>query len=76
MSTNLDGAFFSIRESLKSMSGLGCGRIIAVASVAGLRGLKGASAYTVSKHGLVGLDRVLSEEHRGTGITVNALCPG
>lgn len=76
MATNLDGAFLSTRESLKSMKGRDWGRIIVVASVAGIRGLKGASAYTVSKHGLVGLARVLSEELRDTRITVNALCPG
>ncbi|MCY4463637.1 MAG: SDR family NAD(P)-dependent oxidoreductase [Albidovulum sp.] len=76
MATNLDGAFYSAKESLVSMREADWGRIIFVASVAGLRGLKGASAYTVSKHGMVGLARALSEELRFTGITVNALCPG
>ena len=76
MATNLDGAFLSIRESLTSMRQAGWGRIIAVSSIAGLRGLKNASAYTASKHALVGLVRALSEELAGSEITVNALCPG
>ena len=76
MNTNLNGAYLSIRESLKSMNKNNWGRIITIASVAGLRGLKGASAYTVSKHGLVGLTRALSEEFIGSGITANAICPG
>ncbi len=76
LNTNLLGAYLSIRESLDSMQQGKWGRIIAIASVAGLRGLKGASAYTASKHGLVGLVRALSEELKGSGITVNAVCPG
>ena len=76
MATNLDGAFLSIRESLTSMRQAGWGRIIAISSIAGLRGLKNASAYTASKHALVGLVRALSEELAGSEITVNALCPG
>ncbi len=76
LATNLDGAFLSIRESLRTMRQGEWGRIIAIASVAGLRGLKYASAYTVSKHGLVGLTRALSEELMGSGITANAICPG
>ena len=57
MSTNLDGAYLSIKYSLASMSQGNWGRIIAISSVAGLRGLKGASAYTASKHALIGLVR-------------------
>lgn len=76
MQTNLDGAFLTIRECLQGMQTEGWGRVIAVASVAGLRGLKGAPAYTASKHGLVGLIRGLSEDYLGTDITFNALCPG
>ena len=77
MATKLDGAFLSVSESLKSMRGLGWGRIILVASVAGLRGLKGAPAYTASKaRSGRGLARVLSEELRGAGTAANALCPG
>ena len=76
MAINLDGAFLAIRESLKSMHGLDWGRVIAVSSIAGLRGLKGASAYTASKHGMIGLIRALSEDYMGRGITFNALCPG
>lgn len=75
MAINLDGAFLTIRECLDGMRTEGWGRIIAVASVAGLRGLKGAPAYTASKHGMVGLIRGLSEDFAGSGITCNALCP-
>ncbi|MRU16734.1 SDR family oxidoreductase [Roseovarius sp. A21] len=76
MATNLDGAFWTIRESLSSMLGTDWGRVVAVSSIAGLRGLKGASAYTASKHGLIGLIRGLSEDYMGKPFTFNALCPG
>ncbi|WP_083099131.1 SDR family NAD(P)-dependent oxidoreductase [Pseudophaeobacter leonis] len=76
MSTNLDGAFLTIRESLKSMRGTDWGRIITIASIAGLRGLKGGACYTASKHGMIGLTRAISEEYMGTGFTANAICPG
>jgi 3-hydroxybutyrate dehydrogenase len=76
MATNLDGAFLTIRESLRTMHGLDWGRVIGVSSIAGVRGLRGAAAYSASKHGLIGLIRSLSEDHLGGGITFNALCPG
>ena len=75
MAINLDGAFLTIRECLPGMRAAGWGRILAVASVAGLRGLKGAPAYTASKHGMIGLIRGVSEDLLGSGITANALCP-
>jgi len=76
MATNLDGAFWTIRESLTSMRETDWGRVIAVASIAGIRGLRGAAAYSASKLGLVGLIRALSEDYLGRPITFNALCPG
>ncbi|WP_282129111.1 SDR family NAD(P)-dependent oxidoreductase [Roseobacter litoralis] len=75
MATNLDGTFLTIREALTSMRGAEWGRVIAVSSVAGLRGLQGASCYTASKHGMIGLIRGLSEDYLGKPITFNALCP-
>lgn len=75
MATNLDGAFLTIRESMRSMVTTDWGRVISVASVAGLRGLPGAPCYTASKHGVIGLTRALSEDFLGRGITCNALCP-
>ncbi|MGR3342881.1 MAG: SDR family NAD(P)-dependent oxidoreductase [Paracoccaceae bacterium] len=76
MTTNLDGAFLTIRECMASMHGLPWGRVIAVSSIAGLRGSKGTCAYTASKHGVLGLIRALSVDYMGKGITFNALCPG
>lgn len=76
MSTNLDGAFLTIRESLKSMVTTDWGRVIAISSLAGLRGLKGAGAYSASKHGVIGLVRSLSEDFMGKPHTFNAICPG
>lgn len=75
MATNLDGAFLTIRECLKSMHTTDWGRVIAVSSIAGLRGLKGAPCYTASKHGLIGLIRGLAADYAGKPYTFNALCP-
>ncbi len=76
MAINLDGAFLTIRECLPEMRQAGWGRVIAVSSIAGLKGLKGAPAYTASKHGMIGLVRALSEAYLGSELTFNALCPG
>lgn len=80
LTTNLDGAFWTIQAALRSLRQAGeddpWGRVIAVASIAGLRGLQGAPAYTASKHGMVGLIRGLAADHAGRAVTFNALCPG
>jgi len=76
LAINLDGAFLTIRACLPGMKAQGSGRVIAVSSIAGLRGLKGAPAYTASKHGMIGLVRALSEDFIGSDLTFNALCPG
>lgn len=76
MVTNLDGVFLTFQAALATLERDAWGRMIAISSIAGLRGLKGASAYTASKHGVIGLVRALSEEHLGSNITFNAICPG
>ena len=76
MAINLDGAYLTMRECLPGMLAAGWGRGLFVSSIAGLKGLKGAPAYTASKHGMIGLMRGLSEEYMGAGLTFNALCPG
>jgi len=76
MATNLDGAFLTIRESLTSMRQTDWGRVIAVSSMAGLRGLPGAACYSASKHGMIGLIRSLSADYAGQPYTFNSICPG
>jgi NAD(P)-dependent dehydrogenase (short-subunit alcohol dehydrogenase family) len=66
----------TIQACLPSMLSTDWGRVIAVASIAGVRGLRGAPAYSASKHGLIGLIRGLSEDYIGGPYTFNALCPG
>ncbi|MCR9126937.1 MAG: SDR family oxidoreductase [Rhodobacteraceae bacterium] len=75
MATNLDGAFLTIRECLGSMRQTEWGRVLTIASIAGVRGLPGAACYTASKHGLIGLTRALSEDYVGKPYTFNAICP-
>ena len=73
---NLTGAFLCALKVLPSMANRGKGRIINVASVAGLKGYPYLAAYVASKHGLVGLTRALAVEYADKGVTVNAVCPG
>lgn len=76
MTTNLDGCFYTVRESLKSMTTTDYGRVIAVSSIAGLRGSGGAGAYAASKHGVIGMIRSFAEDFLGSPYTFNSICPG
>ncbi len=76
LAINLTGTFFGARRALVEMVERGAGRIVNVASTAGLVGSAGGPAYTASKHGVVGLTRQLAVTYAGRGVTVNAVCPG
>lgn len=76
MTTNLDGCFYTVRESLKSMMTTDWGRCIAVSSIAGLRGSAGAGAYAASKHGVIGMMRSFAEDFLQDPYTFNSICPG
>jgi 3-hydroxybutyrate dehydrogenase len=73
---NLLGVVHSIQAALPSMRNQPCGRIVAVASTAGLKGYAYVSAYSAAKHAVVGLVRSLALELASASITVNAVCPG
>jgi NAD(P)-dependent dehydrogenase (short-subunit alcohol dehydrogenase family) len=73
---NATGAFLCTRAVLPGMRERDRGRVVTVASTAGLEGAKYTAAYTASKHAAVGLMRAVAAEVAGSGVTANAVCPG
>ena len=73
---NLTGAFLTVKPALAGMAARKAGRIVFVASTAGLKGYAYVAPYVAAKHGVVGLMRALAVETAKSGITVNAVCPG
>ncbi len=76
LAINLTGAFLCARAALSDMYHNKWGRIVNVASIAGLQGAAYISAYCASKHGMIGMTRALAKEAAKKGVTVNAICPG
>lgn len=76
IATNLTGTFLCTREVVEEMRAAGWGRIVNIASTAGLGGAAYISAYCASKHGVVGFTRAVAAELTGSGVTANAICPG
>ena len=76
LDVNLMGVVHAVQAVLGPMTERGYGRIVAVASTAGLRGYPYVSAYCAAKHAVIGLVRALALETARAGVTVNAVCPG
>ncbi|TPI45559.1 SDR family oxidoreductase [Mesorhizobium sp. B3-1-7] len=76
LDVNLTGAFLTVKPALARMLGRKQGRIVFIASTAGLKGYAYVAPYVAAKHGVVGLMRALAAETAKSGVTVNAVCPG
>jgi 3-hydroxybutyrate dehydrogenase len=76
MAVNFDSVIIATHAMLPGMTERGFGRVISIASLAGVKGYPYVSAYVASKHAVVGLTRALALEVAKAGVTVNAVCPG
>ncbi len=76
LAVNLDGPMFTSRQALASMLAQGSGSIVNIASTAALSGGAAGTAYTTSKHGLLGLTRSTAWMYAQRGVRCNAICPG
>jgi NAD(P)-dependent dehydrogenase (short-subunit alcohol dehydrogenase family) len=76
MNVHLLGTMHVLREVLPGMVESGYGRIVTFTSISGLYGVTGASNYATAKAGIESLTRAVAEQHRGSGVAVNAMSPG
>lgn len=76
LAVNLTASYSCVSQVLPAMIAARSGRIVTIASTAGLRGYKTMTAYCAAKHGLIGFTRALALETAKHGVTVNAVCPG
>jgi NAD(P)-dependent dehydrogenase (short-subunit alcohol dehydrogenase family) len=76
LAVNLDGMFHCCQAALPDLLAAEAGRIVTIASMAGLHGFAYASPYIAAKHGAVGLTRALAAEYAKTNLRVNVVCPG
>ena len=76
LQVNLVGVFLCIKHAAPRMIGAGAGSIVCTASVAGLRANAGGPPYAASKAGVISLAQTVATELTGTGVRINAICPG